>query len=376
MGVTAFTSPVPYAVYQRRLAWADDNKADFVADAGALPGRALVPFTGKAAPNATYGLRVMTTEFPRQQIMPELLLRTDAQGRFHVTLALPAGGWYLANLRLEDESITVGPFGVGEVYLIAGQSFVGNYHSSRLAVSEPRGRVAAFNLRKRQWRVAHDPQPTPDFPDEGEGRWAHVNKLQTKMHLQQRFDGGSVWPMVGDMLVGVLGVPVGFANISFGGSPIKRWHPEHGRLFDLMAEAARQLGRFRAVLWAQGESDVESGLAAEDWAKRLKQIQKALAGELDFQPDWLVAKSTRHPSAYDQPEREDALRSAIDRLWRRDSTIFPGADTDRLLGEENRAGIGDSAHFSAEGQRRAAWLWFHAIMAHVEHREALAAAAE
>jgi len=143
-----------------------------------------------------------------------------------------------------------------------------------------------------------------------------------------------------------------------------------------MAEAARQLGRFRAVLWAQGESDVESGLAAEDGAKRLKQIQKALTGELDFQPDWLVAKSTRHPSAYDQPEREEALRSAIDRLWRRDPTIFPGADTDRLLGEKNRAGIGDSAHFSAEGQRRAAWLWFHAIMAHIEHREALAAAAE
>ena len=369
----ALTSPVPYAVYQRRLARVEEPKADFIAEPGPLPGRTVVRFAGTAAPNSAVSLRIMTADVPRELVAPELGLRTDSKGRFSCRIALPAGGWYLANLRQGGKEISIAPFGIGEVYLIAGQSYAGNYHSSRMAVTEPKGRVVALSPRRKLWRVAHDPQPTLDYPEDGERYWAHVNRMQAMFHMHQRFDGGSIWPLVGDMLVGVLGVPVGFANLSFGGSGIEKWHPDE-KLFEYMRDIALSLGRFRAVLWAQGEKDVQDGMAPEEWSRRLKRIQRALAEDLDFTPDWLVAKSTKHPTVYSLPDREDALRAAVDRLWRKDDTIFPGADTDRLVGDENRAGLGDSAHFSRDGQHRAAWLWFHAIMAHIEHREALAAA--
>ncbi len=368
----SLTSPVPYAVYQRRLARVEEPKADYVADPGPLPGRTVVRFAGSATPNMAVSLRIMTANLPRELVVPELGLRTDSKGRFNCHIALPAGGWYLANLRQGGKEISVAPFGIGEVYLVAGQSYAGNYHSGRLTVTDPHARVTAFSPRRKQWRVAHDPQPTLDFPEDGERYWAHVNRMHSLFHLHQRFDGGSVWPLVGDMLVGVLGVPVGFANLSFGGSSIEKWHPDE-KLFEYMSDVARNLGRFRAVLWAQGEKDVQDGMTPEEWTRRLKRLQRALADRLDFTPDWLVAKSTRHPTVYDMPDEEAALRKAVDRLWRKDETIFPGADTDRLIGD-NRAGLGESAHFSIEGQRRAAWLWFHAVMSHIEHREALAAA--
>jgi hypothetical protein len=120
------------------------------------------------------------------------------------------------------------------------------------------------------------------------------------------------------------------------------------------------MGRFRAVLCQQGESDVIEKTTAARYVKNLTTIHKTLAKEWGFDPVWLPAKSTLHPAAYNNPDGEQVIRNAIDELWRHEG-FFPGPDTDILGGENRSVLLSQGRHFTALGQRRAALMWFASV---------------
>lgn len=252
-----------------------------------------------------------------------------------------AGPWKRLELRLvrEGEVVaqqSVAPVGVGEVFVIAGQSYASNANDERLKVHGEGQPVAAFDAATGLWRVADDPQPTPDGSD-----------------------GGSIWPAFGDLLAPHLGTPVGLANVAYGGTSSSQWAPGGG-LHRRLVETGKALGRFRAVLWQQGESDVIAGLSTDDYVKNVAAIRDAAVEGWGFSPSWLLAKSTLHPTVYNDPAGEDRIRRGIDRLSRLPG-FLPGPDTDVLSGE-NRGGTGSRRHFSPIGQQRAAQLWFVSVM--------------
>ncbi len=82
-----------------------------------------------------------------------------------------------ADLRGRAVSATaaVEPVGVGEVFLIAGQSYAAGCNDGLLRVNDPEGRVVCYDPAAKSWRVAHDPQPVVG-------------------------DGGTIWPPFGDAL--------------------------------------------------------------------------------------------------------------------------------------------------------------------------------
>lgn len=254
------------------------------------------------------------------------------------TADAPAGGWYRLEVRsLEgDRSVAtaaVEPFGVGELFVVAGQSYAAGANDELLKIEDPRGRVAAYDLQKGSWQVANDPQP-------GRG------------------DGGTIWPPLGDLLLPVARVPIGFVNVAVGGTSSRQWHPG-GPLHNDLVAAGKAAGRFRAVLWQQGESDVIEKTSTERYVEAMQGIRGELNKQLNFEPPWLLAKSTFHPTVYLDPEGEGRIREAIDRLCQMPG-FHPGPDTD-ILGGENRGGPNTRRHFSGTGQRRAALLWFAAI---------------
>jgi hypothetical protein len=77
----------------------------------------------------------------------------------------------------------------------------------------------------------------------------------------------------------------------------------------------------------------------------------------------MPAKSTLHPTVYHLPDREQAIRDAVERLWSSPGFVR-GPDTD-VLGGGNRSGPEGRRHFSAQGQRRAGLLWFSALWSHL-----------
>jgi len=254
------------------------------------------------------------------------------------SVRIPAGGWYRLEIRQRkaDEVQAIAhmePFGVGEVFVIAGQSYADGANDELQQVEEKQGRVVAYDVLKKTWRVANDPQPN-------------------------RAPGGTIWPALGDYLVPVARVPVGFINVAVGGTASRQWLPGE-TLYKGLEAGGLGARRFRAVLWQQGESDVIENVSTEKYIENLIQIRTSLARSWGFDPVWLMAKSTLHPTVYLKPVEENRIRKAIDQLWKLPG-VRPGPDTDQL-GGENRGGLKSRRHFSPVGQRRAALLWFVAV---------------
>ena len=254
-----------------------------------------------------------------------------------------AGGWYRLEVRCQKDGKTIAegsvePMGVGEVFVVAGQSYAAGANDELLKIADPQGRVTAFDGKTKTWQIANDPQP-------------HVG------------DGGTIWPALGDLLVPMLRVPVGFVNVAVGGTSTRHWMPD-GELHKNLVAAGNAVGPFRAVLWQQGESDVIEKTTTEVYVKNMIRIREAAARDWQFEPTWLLAKSTLHPTVYKDVFSEDRIRIAIQQLWKRPH-FAPGPDTDLLSGE-NRGDANSRRHFSGIGQRRAALLWFVAIWNELE----------
>src|SRR5262249_21117010 len=125
-----------------------------------------------------------------------------ANGKFHGELNLPAGGWYSLKIRARREdaevaSDTVEHVGVGEIFVVAGQSNSANYGEERQKTQS--SLVAAFD--GTHWQLANDPEP-------GAGG--------TK---------GSFMPSFGDAMAEHFHVPVGFVATGVGSTSVREWLP-------------------------------------------------------------------------------------------------------------------------------------------------------
>jgi hypothetical protein len=334
------TRPLPHQVVQRtgfvpRLAYrhalgGPQRGAGSVAIAGEFPQETNERFEFRILPlPGAYGTATDWTA---------LNITRGDNSTISSTAKVSAGGWYRLEVRQRSgEAILrtahVEPFGVGELFLIAGQSYAAGCNDELQKVIDPMQRVVAYDRLNKTWQVAHDPQP-------------HVG------------DGGTIWPPLGDALVPLWHVPIGMLNVAVSATSSRQWLPE-SELYTNLAAAGRELGGFRAVLWQQGESDVIEKVTTEDYVKNLTTIRASLATEWKFEPRWLLAKSTLHPQVYNQPVAEQQIRAAIERLTTLPG-FRPGPDTDILDGE-NRGGPNSRQHFSRLGQRRAAQLWFAAV---------------
>lgn len=170
----------------------------------------------------------------------------------------PAGGWHRLEVRALSgadvlaESV-VEHVGIGEVFVIAGQSNSANHGAERQETRT--GLVAAFDGQR--WRPANDPQPGASG------------------------SGGSFIPPFGDALAERFHVPIGAVACGVGATSVREWLPKgatfpnpptltgrvqqaahggwesKGSIYSTFTARMKQFGRrrFRAVLWHQGESD-------------------------------------------------------------------------------------------------------------------------
>ena len=274
--------------------------------------------------------------------------------RFAGEFAAPAGGWYQLNLRAVLDGVAlvetnVAHVGVGEVFVVAGQSNSANHGEEKLSPTSDQ--VVAFS--GTQWQPARDPQPGASG------------------------GGGSFLPPFGDALAARFQVPIGLVAVGVGATSVREWLPRGtrfrqpptltgnvtqlpsgewesaGALFANLTARLRQLGPngFRAVLWHQGESDANQPdpartLPGEAYRKFLAQLIGESRREVGWEFPWFVAQASYHTP--DDPGSPD-LRAAQAALWR-DGIAIEGPDTDALTGDL-RDGGGKGVHFSGKGQR-------------------------
>ncbi|HEX8911352.1 MAG TPA: sialate O-acetylesterase [Humisphaera sp.] len=279
---------------------------------------------------------------------------------FDATLPVPAGGWYRLEVRLSKDGAAVGSavvehVGVGEVFVVAGQSNSANHGEEKQTTRTKR--VAAFD--GKAWRLADDPQPGAS------GK------------------GGSFLPPFADAIAERFDVPVGLIGCGIGATSVREWLPKgatfpnpptiegrvgkrpdgtwesKGAAFATLVERMRSAGPrgFRAVLWHQGESDANQkdptrtlpGKLYRAYMEQLIRESGKLAG---WDAPWFVAQVSYHvPGDEASPDIRDAQAA----LWK-DGVALQGPDSDALKGDLRERG-GKGVHFSGKGLRAHAAAW-------------------
>jgi hypothetical protein len=278
-----------------------------------------------------------------------------------------SGGFFPVALRLVRSSVvvaesTVPHVGVGELFVIAGQSNATNYGELRqLSASRM---VVSFG--GEGWQIADDPQPG----------------------VQDNSSKGSFIPAFGDAMYEEYRVPIGVVCIGHGSTSVRQWLPKGevfaaqptmtkfvvpaasggwestGQLFDALVDRMRQFGPqgFRAVLWHQGESDAhqQAGhqISGEDYYAQLVKVIQTSRREVGWNVPWLVAEVSYHTP--DDPLSPE-IRAAQERIWK-DGIAIAGPDTDQLT-SQFREKSGAGVHFNAIGLPAHGKLWAHAVSA-------------
>jgi hypothetical protein len=253
----------------------------------------------------------------------------DAAPRFFFdgTVELPAG-WHQVWVRSAGarglRALRPVEIGVGEIFIVAGQSNAAGSSRTLFAAESPRVRTAELNDGGAivGWRICADPQV--------------------------RNGGGSVWPLVGEQLTRRVGVPVGFVNCAIGSTSINDWQPGQPA-FERFANVARSLGPggFRAILWHQGEAD--QSMSEAEYAAKLETVIAELRARVGEPTPWMVACAS-----FEQGRVGEGVRAAQHAVVSR-GIALGGPDTDGL-GAEFREPA-DGVHFNAAGTRAAAALW-------------------
>lgn len=279
---------------------------------------------------------------------------------FSGQLSMRAGGWYRLEVRAlrQNEPVmtnTVEHVGVGEIFVIAGQSNSANYGEKKNQTET--GLVAAYN--GTNWQLAADPEP-------GAGG-----------------KKGSFMPLFGDAMAMRFHVPIGIVPMGIGSTSVREWLPagvpfpklptltrnivtvgpgqweSSGKIFDNFAGRMKQLGPngFRAVLWHQGESDAKQGndentLPGDLYRQYLERIITDSRKETAWSAPWFVAQVSYHnPADQFSPDIPAAQKAVCD-----DGFALLGPNTDTLIGpmrEKNGTGI----HLSGAGLQAHARLW-------------------
>jgi len=284
---------------------------------------------------------------------------------------VPAGGWYKFEVRFLNKGksvfeTSVEHVGVGEVFVIAGQSNSTNHGSEKQTTAS--GMVASFD--GKAWQLANDPQPG----------------------IQDKSSGGSFAPAFGDALYEKYKVPIGIVSTGAGATSVRQWLPKGermsnpptieshvkkiedgvwestGDLFEGLMKRVNALGKngFRAILWHQGESDAGQArggypaikqISGAQYAEFMGKLIKASRERAGWEIPWFTAQATYHS---EKDAADEEFRAAQKSLWEK-GVAFEGPDTD-ALGKEYRAGV----HFNAKGLQAHGKMWAEKVSGYLD----------
>lgn len=351
------TSPLDYQVFQRQT-W-QTGRVEIRGETRLTADKAEARVTGTS----------LAAPLPDNWVR---LRYSKSSGEFHASLREPAGGFYQVEIRIlrhgrQLAAAIVPHVGVGEVFVVSGQSNATNYGEVRQKVET--GMVVAFD--GTSWRIADDPQP---------GVQDHSSK-------------GSFIPAFGDALYRRYRVPIGIASVGHGSTSVRQWLPNgypvdvmptmtkfvtrnahgelisDGTLFNGMMQRIHQLGKhgFRALLWHQGESDANQPaghqIPAATYRNMMVELIRASRRSAGWNFPWFVAEASYHtPQDPSSPSIEEAQRS----LWV-SGLALQGPDTD-TLGSEYRQNHGKGVHFNSAGLKAHGQLWAEAVETWLDSR--------
>ncbi len=303
-------------------------------------------------------------------------IQSNPQGGVYGGDLLARGGWYNLEVRgiVNEQPVglaVVERVGVGEVFLVAGQSNAqGIYiYETGLQVSAP----GAGNDRVNCVNFYTESQSDPPLPV-----FSHIDGGS---NLAPGGRTGWCWGVLGDLLSQRLNVPVLFMNAGWAATTLENWQESYttgttfngytgqplppGQPYANLRTALRaytnMLG-IRAVLWHQGEADnrlntfFPSTYSSAAYASRLLALINQSRQDSGKPIAWVVARA----SYDDQFKSNPNILAGQNTVIANTPNVYAGPNTDGIQIPRNR-GASDGVHFDAAGMVDVANAWNNSL---------------
>ncbi len=300
-----------------------------------------------------------------------------------------SGGWYRLKVRVFQsnrliDSSEVSRVGVGENFLIAGQSNAGGTYRKPVEIGAQDDRVNCANF------YAHFSNYNPSITHRFIGTHSLAYPFDTFNQMGSFATIGPnglslhYWPSVGDSLVKKYNVPVCFINTGWGGSSIRNWVESARNVPSVnpwLSDDFYQLGfpyknvtrsleiygqkmGFRAILWHQGETDAQFKMPASTYKNSLIEIIKASRKDANFDIPWIIAQASISGACTDStvissPGILAAQKSVVDSSGLKQ--VFQGPNTDVIEIPRDPTQFYTCVHFSPAGFGALAVAWTESI---------------
>lgn len=253
-------------------------------------------------------------------------IATDAVGTFSGTLSNQAAGQGAVEVRFVDDtskSASVPYVGIGDVFVVAGQSNAAVYSGAAWqAYSHATLRAGMFG-NDYHWEELHD--PVDDY----------ILQVDTVSSDGGLSDNGTYWQLLATKIMAHTGYPVAFVPTAAGGTTISQWQPganhqDRTTLYGSMVYRALQAqGGIKAVLWHQGESDALQNDPTDVAVYNAALDTLANAIDADLNVPTVAAKIHLWSGAPTTNQTLiDGINDAIDDAWVDNANVLPGPNFD------------------------------------------------
>ena len=294
-------------------------------------------------------------------------IQSNLQGGSYSGSLQAKGGWYRLEVRgwkgdqLVD-SRQIDRVGVGEVFMIAGQSNSQGFNN----MGSPRANDDRVSC------VSADQSSPDDNPNFSYPSFAHI---ESDSKIPPRGHSSWAWGKLGDILANRYGVPILFYNAGWYGSAARNWreslnggytksvyieserYEPQGSPYIMMKSVLQYyvpITGIRGVLWLQGEADNDIDTGTDAYYNDIKALIEKSRSDSGKNLSWMLSlTSYSNRSGFDN-KVIDGQKKVISSV----SNVFTGPNTDQIqVPRLDDQGV----HFQNEGLSQLGEAWGNQI---------------
>lgn len=276
-----------------------------------------------------------------------LSLDTDGAGTFSGILQNQFQGQGPLEVRFSEATHitdTINFIGVGDIFIIAGQSNASGRGSTLNTSTHPSLQATLFG-NDDIWK---------ELEDKVDDDTGQIDVVSSDVIAE-----GSPWPLIATQIMESQNIPVAFVPAAKGSTIILQWraaenHSDPTTLYGSMNRRITAVGgQVKAILFFQGESDADFGTSQEFYETELNTFVNTVA--IDFPG----LKTMVGQIGHSDPEGIDAVRAAQIKVLQTNGNTLLGPSTyDIDLSDEG----GDTLHFKSDPDMEVyATRWYKAI---------------
>lgn len=291
-------------------------------------GSAVIPLSGTYTGTAsTVSARILNAETSTEVVGWTNVAASPASGTWSGTLSVPQGGWYKAQYRLNAEPAAVysatNLFGVGDVWLLAGQNQQARMSTLVNAAPAPNDRTAYFT---------------------GGTSWSLPGAVAGT--------GGNGGIRFLNLMVSATNVPQGICQVSVEGTAITDWEAGDAAYVTATTRLS-ELGTVAGILWHQGGTGIGT-ITRADYKTRLATLRTGLTAAATVQRFGVFPLMHRTDAADTDFYTQETRRAHYEYIAENLNTINLGWTPDVPLA--------DDIHQTAAGSEVIAYAYAHALL--------------